>query len=1297
MIEKIKVCQHNAARSREILHSTFEVAMKEEVNLLFVQEPYTYKNNNTNTYTPITHPSFIPIAPYTNLEVRPRVITYINKTFPYEVSARSDLVCDPDFQMLEISIPHETFYILHIYNEKPTTTSEKRTTIQRFLDNFVSYDKPFLFLGDFNLHHPDWNPIATNPSQDANHLANLIDQNRGRALMNAKIIEDQGGTFHRLNTKTISIIDLAFSFKFKRLRWKNWRYVENTGSDHKCIVFEANLPATNTQAQSILPKYNLHKADWDTFQNYLLKKEQDTLPYVDHLIANYDYEALAKLLQDSITQAAAESIPLSKPSNQSKSWWTQELTDMRKSYHSLHRKSFKVNTPEAFERARVARNLYFHSIRKNKNAHWQQFLNVANEKTIFTAYGYSNPKKYQTSLIPTLRYMQSPESGEILATTFTEKCQAFISTLFPSPHSGLNTNTTKDNYNKFWTETTTNFPPHSQWEWPELGIEEIIKAVPDKDTAPGSDQISWPIVRKALSAIPSLFFKVYHTLFHQGYHPKIWREAVGIIIPKYNKKDYATPKSYRPISLLPCLSKILEKVFANRLAHHAHTSDDLLHYTQMGARKQRSATDAALLMQTFIEQNLAQQKTVSTLLLDIMGAFDRLRPSTLIKVLKILNLPYSFISWAEGFLTNRSIRLLFNSKLSSSFFISGTPQGSPISPILFLISIRFLFGKETKNISYLSYMDDISVSVASYSVRKNITELEKQTNILFYKAKCLDITFEREKTELIHFYHGRTPPTASVTLQNTIIEPQQFVRWLGIWFDSKLSFAIHMQKRLQLANGAIQRLKGLTSPTKGLRFNQIRQLYMACVIPILDYGSILYYNKFGTGKMINKYQSLQNMAVRLITGAFHHSPTKALEVEAAIPPTRVRQFRVALSYALRLLRLQYTHPVQQKLFSPLQDELLLPTAARDFGLLAYLNDNSLQLHKLAKLLPDLTKGSKIERLNASWLPPWQTNKLEISISKVNKEKAKLEHENKIKELPLNSTIIYTDGSLVPGKGCTIGIVIYLPHTREVKLHSYNIGDYVGISDAETFCIYKAIKLLISANTPGDYNIFSDSQTALSRIKAGNDYFSHQIRNIAKYNKIRLKWCPGHVGIEGNEMADQLARNAFSKTPTRSNKYLSHSHLKQIAKQKVICAWQNNWEKEILREEEGRQARGLGKFYRIQARRRIAQIKLKPFPMMKFTRKTQSAFIQARTGIGNTRAYLYKIGKVKSAECNFCHSGKQTMGHLILQCPKYRKERYKILGENSLRKLTYLFNTTSGKNKLLQYLELTGCVSASKGE
>ena len=187
-----------------------------------------------------------------------------------------------------------------------------------------------------------------------------------------------------------------------------------------------------------------------------------------------------------------------------------------------------------------------------------------------------------------------------------------------------------------------------------------------------------------------------------------------------------------------------------------------MHISQLGGRKQRSAVDAALLLTQYIEQRLsrkvASNTITTTIFLDIKGGFDHVSKEKLLEVLEGLCLPRALINWVSSFLLNRSTQLAFSGQMQQQpeDLLVGIPQGSPISPILFLIYIRDIIADKAFQ---LSYMDDFSLSISSTSARKNCKILERIVAKLIEEAKGQGVSFNPKKTELIHFTTQRTPIT----------------------------------------------------------------------------------------------------------------------------------------------------------------------------------------------------------------------------------------------------------------------------------------------------------------------------------------------------------------------------------------------------------------------------------------------------------------------------------------------------------------------------------------------------------
>ena len=226
---------------------------------------------------------------------------------------------------------------------------------------------------------------------------------------------------------------------------------------------------------------------------------------------------------------------------------------------------------------------------------------------------------------------------------------------------------------------------------------------------------------------------IFSGLINNGIHSNCWRTGTGAILKKFGKSDYSIPKSYRIITLLNCLKKISEKIIAKRLSYLRQMSN-MLDFDQIEERKNRSAIDAILNLTHDIQLALKQKLITSCLFLDVKGAFDHVSTNQLLIILTKLNLPIQLKNWVNNFMNNRSIALAFDGQKQHTRQIkTDIPQKSPISPILFLIYIRFLFPKIRikARTSSSSFIDDIQISVSSKNIENNCKTLTEIARIAF--------------------------------------------------------------------------------------------------------------------------------------------------------------------------------------------------------------------------------------------------------------------------------------------------------------------------------------------------------------------------------------------------------------------------------------------------------------------------------------------------------------------------------------------------------------------------------------
>ncbi|XP_044715289.1 reverse transcriptase (RNA-dependent DNA polymerase) domain-containing protein [Hirsutella rhossiliensis] len=262
---------------------------------------------------------------------------------------------------------------------------------------------------------------------------------------------------------------------------------------------------------------------------------------------------------------------------------------------------------------------------------------------------------------------------------------------------------------------------------------------------------------------------------------------------KPHKDDYTIAKAWRPISLLSTLGKILEAVVAERISYAVETYG-LLPANHFGARKRRSE-QALLLLQEQVYKAWRNHKVLSLISFDVKGAYNGVCKERLLERMKARGIPAELIRWIDAFCSGRTASLVVNGFASEQRELpqAGLPQGSPLSPILFLFFNADLVQRRIKAESgSIAFVDDYSAWVTGPTAEANREGIQAIIDdALEWEARS-GATFETEKTTIVHFTRA------------TI---------LGVIMDNELRFQQHMVKAaakgLSAAMG-LRRLKMLS-------------------------------------------------------------------------------------------------------------------------------------------------------------------------------------------------------------------------------------------------------------------------------------------------------------------------------------------------------------------------------------------------------------------------------------------------------------------------------------------------------
>ena len=394
-------------------------------------------------------------------------------------------------------------------------------------------------------------------------------------------------------------------------------------------------------------------------------------------------------------------------------------------------------------------------------------------------------------------------------------------------------------------------------------------------TSSGHDKISTILLKCISNEIISVLCLIINQSLSTGIFPDNLK--IAKIIPIYKKEDPHLPDNYRPISLLPAISKVFEKV-AFIQVYEYFTKNKLFYESQYGFRTLHSTELAALELTDQIFRHLDQKKLPLAIFLDLSKAFDTIDHSILLNKLSYYGIQGTSLMWFNSYLTNRYQYVEFNDKHSNLKEIkTGVPQGSILGPLLFIIYMNDIH-TVTDKFNFVLYADDTSMvqplCTFTSPVQKSNSQISaainSELNLVSDWLSLNKLSLNTKKTKMMLFHYRQKDVTNLIPKLKMNGKPITLVKefnFLGIMLDESMTWNAHINKiacKLSCAIATFRRLK------RFLPLFILKTLYSSLFLPYLNYGILLW------GSNFKRVLKLQKLAVRTITNARYNAHTEPI-------------------------------------------------------------------------------------------------------------------------------------------------------------------------------------------------------------------------------------------------------------------------------------------------------------------------------------------------------------------------------------------------------------------------------------
>jgi hypothetical protein len=841
---------------------------KEEFDLVAIQEPHINKN-------------LTPPAPpcrrggrYEMIYHSGRAALYINKRIE-----RATWTAEAGEDWAAVSMDTgegEPLTVWSIYS--PNYERNWRSPLQELVEK-VPRGRNIL-VGDFNAHHPMWD-VHERTSPSAGTLLRLALE------WNLDLYTPRGEPTRVLKGQRDGTIDHTWATRGSAVQYEG--PLDLPGSDHIAQLITIWTGQDDRSRKSPPPGYS-----WALLDRHRCVAEARYLTQPGPMSSIEQLEEAVETLMRELTNIAQAAAPRRKGNVGSHApWWDRDIDNAMREARRAGRVWRFSRTPSAQAHYQQALAEFNRLSRRAQTRLWRSSLAQASKKPkmMWNIEKWARLRSHTRPEPPALPALRLEPGGPQTATSHESKAKVLSERFFPETTASVNSIPDRD-----WPEGSFQNATRLDWSVSEGDISKIIRSM-GANKAPGEDMLSNSFLKACdkEGVLAKVLAKIVNACFTLGHFPRRFRAALVVVLRKPGKtvEQQKEAGAYRPISLLSAVGKVIETVLAERIAQAAE-KHGILPEMQMGFRRGRSTEVAIRVVTDAVHTAWGSGACASLLQLDLKGAFDRVDWTWLLHTLRSQGFERRLILLLRSYFEDRTAQLVFDGRRSERFKLTqGTPQGSPLSPVLFILFMVPLYrALETHaGLITVGYADDTNLLAFGRDTQGCCRTLESAYRVCEEWARERGMQFEPTKSELIHFTRTRRPRSEEVNIlggERPGLAPVESARFLGVWLDRKLSFKAHRKHVAAKMATQTLALTRLTAKTYGVHISRAREIYTKVIRSVLSYGASAWHTPTPLGGtprgLARSFHTIQTRCLRVVTGAYKATPTRNVESEAWVPP-----------------------------------------------------------------------------------------------------------------------------------------------------------------------------------------------------------------------------------------------------------------------------------------------------------------------------------------------------------------------------------------------------------------------------